>query len=332
LIPHSLRMLGAAALTSLALAASAQTFSDPQWEALLEAGKVDELGRLAQARLHTQPTDPQATLAVGLAAMGDKDDARLEAAVKQAERCVQAQPNSAVCHYALGSVLGTQAMRGGMLKAMRLVGSVKGALTKAVELDPLHADAREALLQFYLAAPGVAGGSVDKAREVAQQAQARQPELTKLLLARVAMHEKQWDQAEQLLAGVRAGDDKNLQAGLREGWGALGAQWMQQKQPARAKPVFERLQREHAAYAIGAYGLGRALLELGAADEALAQLERARPLKGADRFPIDYRVALAWLQKGDKGRAKPLLERFVSAGKGHPANLEDARKRLAELG
>lgn len=320
-----------ALLCALSFGSHAQTLADPQWDTLHEAGQFEELGRLAGERLKSQPNDPQATLALGLAAMGGREDGKLEDALKQAQRCVQALPTSSVCHYALGSVLGNQAMRAGPFKALRLTGTIKDSLTRAVELDPGNIDAREALVMFYLLAPGIAGGSVHKAGEVAQQAQARQPEHSKLLLARVALHEKQAERVEQLLLSVNLGSDKSLRDSVREGWGSLGASWLQQKQPEKAKAVFERLQREHPDHALGSYGLGRAMLELGAVDDALAQWERGRKLKGADRFPFDYRMALAWLQKGDKGRARPLLERFVTAGKGPVSSLEDARKRLASL-
>jgi tetratricopeptide (TPR) repeat protein len=225
-----------------------------------------------------------------------------------------------------------QAVNGGMLKAMTLTGRIHDAFAKAVELDPLYFDARDGLVQFYLLAPGIAGGSVSKAREVAAAAQARQPEHAKLLRARIAMREERWAEAERELASVQAGADAALRSAVREAWGQVGAVYLHNAQPAKARPVFERLQREYAAYALGFYGMGRLLLDAGSLDEAIAALERARGLTGAVRLPIDYRLGLAWLQKGDKARAKSLLERFVSAGKGHPNNLGDAKKRLAELG
>jgi tetratricopeptide (TPR) repeat protein len=324
----------AAAAIACAWAAQlpAQSLADPQWNALLEADRPAELHKLAQARLQAQPDDPQATLALALLAAGANDPARVEAALALADKCLQRQPAAAVCHFASGTLLGVQAMTGGMLKAMTLTGRIRDAFAKAVELDPLYFDARDGLVQFYLLAPGVAGGSVSKAREVAAAAQARQPEHAKLLRARIAMREEQWADAERELAGVRAGTDTSLASSVREAWGQVGAVYLHHTQPAKARPVFERLQREYAGHALGFYGLGRLLGETGALDEAIAQMERARTLQGADRLPIDYRLALAWLQKGDKARAKSLLERFVSAGKGHPNNLGDAKKRLAELG
>ncbi|MED5618766.1 tetratricopeptide repeat protein [Ideonella sp. BN130291] len=328
----SLRRAAVALTCAWAAQAGAQSLADPQWNALLEADRSAELQKLAQARLQAQPDDPQATLALALLAMGANDPQRVEGALVLADKCLQRQPAAAVCHFATGSLLGVQAVTGGMLKAMTLTGRIRDAFAKAVELDPLYFNARDGLVQFYLLAPGIAGGSVSKAREVAAGAQARQPEHAKLLRARIAMKEEQWAEAERELASVRVGADTSLASDVRDAWGQLGSIYLHNAQPAKARPVFERLQREYAAHALGFYGLARVLGETGAHDEAIAQLERARTLQGADRLPVDYRLALAWLQKGDKARAKPLLERFVSQGKGHPNNLGDAKKRLAELG
>jgi tetratricopeptide (TPR) repeat protein len=328
----SMRRTFAAACCCLVTAVQAQTLADPQWEALLDAQRFAELEKLAQARLQGHPDDPQATLAVALSAMESGEPARVSAALQLADKCLQRQPNATVCHLAQGHLLGVQALSGGMMKAMSLAGRIRDAYARAVELDPLNFDAREGLLQFYLLAPGIAGGSVAKAKELAAAAQARQPQHARLLQARVALQQEQWVVAERELAAVQPGEDGALRRSLREGWTALGLNQMREKQPAKAKAVFERLQHDFPAHAIGPYGLARVLAESGADDEAIALLERARALQGAEQLPIDYRLALAWLHKGDKARAKPLLERFVAQGRGHPNNLDDAKKRLAELG
>lgn len=320
-----------AAMLLAVVGAQAATLADPGWERLLQDQRFAELEQQARQRLQSQPADPQASLAVALAALSEDRSPRLEPALKQAERCLQADPQSAVCHYAAGSLLGVQAMNAGMLAGLRLAGRIKESLTRAVALDPSYFPARDALQQFHLLAPGIAGGSLDTARALAVQAEARQPEHAKLLHAKLALHERRWDDAQRLLASVRTGQDEDLRDGVREASAALGARLVQDQRLPQARGVFERLQREFPAHAVGFYGLGRVLQESGALDEALAQLDRARPLKLADRFPIDYRAALAWLGKGDTARARSLLERFVAAGKGHPQTLDEARQRLADL-
>lgn len=324
----------ALALTALfgAGTAQAQLLKDPQWQDWVDAGKSEELGRAAQARLRSQPDDAQAIVAQALAALADGDPQRIDAATRAVSACVEQAPPQAICYYALATLQGVEAMGGNVLKIIKLAGPIKRNLSRAVELDPLLFEARLALLQFYLKVPGVAGGSPAKARELAQAAQARQPEHAKLLFALLSAHDKQWAEMERGLQAVKPGKDKSLHSALRDGWYQLGIQLMFDQQFARAKTVFESLQRDYPAQAIGAFGLGRLAVEQGQADEAIRQFERARPLAGVDKLPLDYRLGLVLQDKGDKAQARQAFERFVAGRKGSPANLEDARKRIAELG
>lgn len=312
--------------------AQAEVLKDPQWRDWLEAGKSAELEQAAQTRLKADPEDSQAVLALGLLALESGDAKRLEAAVKPVQACADRQPAQAACFYVLGSLQGVQAMNGGMMKAISLSGKIKDNLSRAVELDPLLFDARDALQQFYLMAPGIAGGSVAKARDLAQAAQARQPEHAKLLRARVEMKEERWAEAERELSAIKPGEDKDLLAGQRAGLYQLAIQLFSDKQYAKARPIFERLQRDFPGHAAGHYGMGRLLSETGQIDEAIKSLERARTAEGAERYPVDHRLGFALLAKGDKAQGKSVLERFLGNKKANPRNLDEVRKRLAELG
>lgn len=329
----TLRLLPLAlALNVLAMAGSARAdlLKDPQWQAWLDAGKSGELARAAQARAKAQPDDDQAAVALAMAAVDDNDAARLEAAVPALQACVDKRPQ-AVCSYALGRVYGQQAMSASVFKMPGLASKTKEQFAKAVELDPTLYEARVGLTQFYLMAPGFAGGSVPKAKELAAEAQARQPEHAKLLRALLAMNDKDWMSAERELASVKPGDDRTVARELRGNWSRLGFEFMEQKNLPKARGIFEALQKDYPTHAAGPYGLGRVLTEMGQAEEAVKALERARTLEGAERMPIDHRLGQALLAKGDKPAAKAALERFVQNKRANPRNVEDAKKLLAGL-
>lgn len=325
------RLLPLTLLLLLATAASADVLKDPQWQAWLDAGKTAELARAAQARAQAQPDDDQAAIALALAAVDDNDAARLEASLPALQACVDKRPQAA-CSYALGRAYGQQAIAASVFKKVGLATKTKEQLLKAVELDPQLFDARNALMHFYLIAPGFAGGSVDKAKALAADVQARQPEHAKLLRFAVAAHDEDWAAAERELASVKAGDDRVLQRELRNGWMRVGGDLIERKSFAKAKAVFETVQRDHPQHAAGPYGLARVALLTQQPDEALRLLERCRTLDGADRLPLDHRIGLALMDKRDKAGAKAALERFVQNKRANPRNVEDAKKRLAELG
>lgn len=318
------------ALAMVAGAAQADLLKDPQWQAWLDAGKTADLSRAAQARAKAQPDDDQAAVALALAAVDENDGARLEAAVPALQTCADKRPQAA-CSYALGRVYGQQAMTASVFKMPGLASKTKDQFAKAVELDPTLFEARSGLTQFYLMAPGFAGGSVPKAKELAAEVQPRQPEQAKVLRAMLAMNDKDWAGAERELASARPGDDRTVARELRGQWTRLGFEFMEQKNLPKARGIFEALQRDYPAHAAGSYGLGRVLTEMGQPDEAVKSLERARTLEGAERLPIDHRLGQALLAKGDKPGAKTALERFVQNKRANPKNIEEAKKLLAGI-
>ncbi len=318
------------ALSLLAGAASADVLKDPQWQAWLDAGKTADLTRAAQARAKAQPDDDQAAVALALAAVDDNDGPRLEAALQALQACIDKRPQ-AICHYAMGRVYGQQAMAASVFRMAGLAAKTKEQFVKAVALDPLLFESRSALTQFYLIAPSFAGGSVPKARELAAQVQAQQPEQARLLRAVLALNDKDLAGAERELAAVKPGDDGAVARELRSQWLKLGFEFFEQKNLPKARGVFEALQRDYPAHAAGPYGLGRVLTEAGQPDEAVKALERARTLEGAERMPIDHRLGQALMAKGDKVAARAALERFVQNKRANPRNVDDARKLLASL-
>jgi tetratricopeptide (TPR) repeat protein len=326
----TVRALAVAAGLLCAAAVGAQTLKDPALEALYVADKADELQRAAQQRLAHQPEDVQAVLALALAALDRNDTPARKQALERAEACAQKQPKAAPCRYAHGVLLGIQAVAEGLMKAARSAGTVKDALLAAHELEPAWYPARSALLEFYLAAPGFMGGSASKAAELARGAP--RPEQVAALQARVAMQDKRFDTALAALAALPPGLEHALATDV-QGWGtqaALGA--VNAGQAAQAQPFFERLMRDRPGHAAGAYGLARVRGELGDWAGALRLYEQAQGLKDAADWPLAYRMGIALQQLGRTDEAKAAYKRFVTAGKGQKASLDDARKRLEQLG
>jgi tetratricopeptide (TPR) repeat protein len=259
------------------------------------------------------------------------DPARRDAALALLDACIARTPRSAVCHYGAGSVLGLHVMAQGPLKAAMSARRIRHSLQQAVELDPSLYAARSALVQFYLIAPGAAGGSVPRAIEMAQAAPTQQPEQARVLRALIALDQKQPALAERELAAVRPGGDPELTQdadGLRA---RVAFEHLGRRQAAKARPIFERFIQEHPERAIGHYGLGRVLSDAQSWDEAIAELALAARLEGAGDLPIDYRLGIALQAKVWPDKARAALARFLAAGKGSQQNRDDAEQRLAEL-
>ena len=311
-------------------AAMAQMFKDTALETLHVAGKSVELQRLAVQRVAAQADDVQAVLALAVTALAGSDASARQAALARAEACLLRLPKAAACHYALGTVLGVQAMSEGMLKAARSAGTVKSALTQAQALEPAWYPARSALVEFYLMAPGMMGGSSAKATELA--AAAPQPEQVRALQARVALQDGKVETALSSLTALLTVTDTDLADDVRQ-WGAQAAfNLVNNGQAAKAGAYFERLSKERPGQAMGPYGLARVRTESGAFEEAIKLFDLSATLKGAETLPVDYRKGIALQQAGRNDAAKAAFKSFVAAGKGQKSSLEDARKRLEQLG
>lgn len=272
--------------------------------------------------------------AEGLAAQGMAAVHRnaVASGVQLGEQCVHQFPQAAVCHYVLGVALATDAQAGGVLKIMRLVGRVKENFARAIELDPQMLEARSALQLIYLVLPRMAGGSVDKARQLEAAVRDSQPELAKLLRARLAAHGDHWDEAERELASIRLGDQVGFQTEVLNAWAGVARHWAKTHQHAKARARFEQLARTLPQLAQATYLFARALADDGRHAEAVRQFDLAHGLAGAEQQPIDYRQGIAYMDLGERDKARAVLQRFVLAGRGTPENLEDARRRLKDLG
>lgn len=330
----SLAALAVAALVH-APGANAQSLKDPQWQALADARRFGELEQAAGARLAAHADDADAWFAYVQAVLGDNDkgaSARRDAALAKLAACVKATPQIAACHYGVGAVTGVQVMTQGMMKAAFGIGQVRDEFVKALEIDPTFYPARSGLVQFYLMVPGIAGGSVSKARDVAQAAVARQPEYAKLLNASILQYDDKAADAERLLGTVQVGTDAALADELRGEWISLGFGYLEAKQLPKARAAFEHAAHDKADLVEAHYGLGRVLIEQQQWDAAIAELQLAARLPGHESLPIDHRLGVAWQGKGDAPQAKAAYARYLASPNPNPRNVDEVRKRLAELG
>jgi tetratricopeptide (TPR) repeat protein len=210
--------IAAAVLAGLAVCASAAA----PYASLLRAHRFAEVERLADAALARDPADPDALTAKSEAIMALDHDGRTEEALRLAEQCVAAHPQTSSCYLAHGNVLGAKAQHAGPLKAMGLATRIRDDFLKAVELDPHNTDARFALLDYYIQAPALVGGGRARARALAAQTDAVNPAAARLMQAQLALADKDYAQAQAILQAVHTGSDEMAADRQRELMVALG--------------------------------------------------------------------------------------------------------------
>lgn len=317
-------------LTALcaASAAQAQVFKEPALEALLLNDNYTELARLGAARAAVDASDDQAVLALALAALRSNAPAQRQMALERAQQCVERMPKAAACHYAWGAVLGVQAMSEGLMKMAGSVGRIKDELRTASALEPAWFPARGAVVEFYLQAPGLVGGSVSTAKEMALAAP--KPEQVTALQGRLALHDKQFEQALKVLGSLQLDPNTSLARDVRQWQLSAAMSLLNDGQTERVRPTLERLMRERAD-ALGLWGMARLHAATGAHEQALQLLDKLAPLPGADRLPLDYRRGVSQQALGQLEAAKAAFQRFVAKGSSAKSLVDDAKQRLDNL-
>ncbi|HEY9137822.1 MAG TPA: hypothetical protein VIM67_06075, partial [Terriglobus sp.] len=90
-------------------------------------------------------------------------------AIQACEAAAKAAPNNSTYALELARVYGDKADHSGAFTGMRMVGKIRGSFERAVRLDPSNVEALSDLGQFYVEAPGIAGGGTDKARDLVEK-------------------------------------------------------------------------------------------------------------------------------------------------------------------
>ena len=139
---------------------------------LFDQGKMDEALSTLMPAASAKPPDAAAAFYVGRVYM-ERDD--YDKAGDWFEKAVKQDDKNSVYHDWWGRALGTQAQHASVIKQPFIARKVKAEFDRAVELDTDNLDARDDLISFYTQAPGVMGGSKDKAHEQAEEIARRNP-------------------------------------------------------------------------------------------------------------------------------------------------------------
>lgn len=207
--------------------------SAPTPEQLFASGQLDEARAAYQAILARDRNEANALYYMGRIAEAQN---RPKEAVEWFEKAVKQNDQSALYHTWLGNALGTVAQSATKLKQPFLARRVKSEFERAVQLDPTMWQARNGLIDFYSVAPGVMGGSMEKAKEQAAELLQLHPMRGQLALARIAERQKDSTAA---LAAYRAAVDAAPDSA--PGYYALASWYRRQSRWDDAFATYERL-------------------------------------------------------------------------------------------
>jgi tetratricopeptide (TPR) repeat protein len=298
--------------------------------AVEEGVRLFREGRYEEARAALTPAaeakPPNATAAFHLGRMalvrdnGKEAEHWFEAAVAVDER-------NSTYHMWLGRAYGTQAAKAGKLSLIGLAKKTKAEFERASALDHDNLDAREDLIQYYLQAPGMVGGSVEKAREQAGEIQKRDPLRGTLAYASVAIDQKDFATAEHQYRSAAASFPDSL--GPRY---ALGNFLTRRERYDEAFAMFDsilaaRPDELNALYQIGRTGAISGL-RLDRAEQAMKEFLASPPRPNTARpAGAHWRLGMIYEKQERKDLAAEEYRKSLAIDPG----FTDAKKSLAKL-
>lgn len=198
--------------TAALLLLLASTLSAQMPEELFRAGKYDEAKKMFADRIAKDRNDANALFYMGRIAE-ETNNAR--EAVDWYEKALKLNDTSATYHFWLGSATGDLAQKASKIKQPFLARKVKAEFEKAAQLDPTMWEPRMGLVDFYSMAPGIMGGSIEKAQQQANELKTLHPFRGHFADARIAMRQKspaaEGKAYEEALAAARVAAPDSLQ-------------------------------------------------------------------------------------------------------------------------
>jgi len=165
-------------------------------EKLIAAGHWKQARTLVEARIREAPDDALANFLLSQVrnAFGDR-----ESPLSLAEKAVALDGNTAKYHRQVAEVIGVMAQHAGLFQQLGLARRFRKEIDTAVALDPRDLQALRDLMEFYLLAPGIAGGDSHKAETVAERIAGISPADGFLARSRLAGYRKRATDAEAFL-------------------------------------------------------------------------------------------------------------------------------------
>ncbi len=255
-----------------------------------------------------EPRNAAAFYYLGRVAFGQGDAGE---AARWFERATALDDGNAGYHFWLGQSYGRQAQHVSKFKAPFLARKIRAEFEKAVALDPNGVDGRSGLLSYFLLAPGMLGGSVDKAREQAREIARLAP--MKGLLANGAIAEREKDLAgaeREYSAAVAQFPDSAFT------YYSLGNMYQRTRQYDKALALYDRMRTRLPDERAVRYYAGRAAA-LGGQDLARAEQELSAylrlPLEDTDPTPASahFYLGMAYEKQGRRDLARREYETAV---------------------
>ena len=295
-------------------------------QALLEGDNDNAVAQLKQILASTPATDPSHGQAHLLLCRAYYAQSMASEAASECKAALHTLAGDSFAQDWAGRAYGMQADGAGPIAGLRLAIKVRNAFEAAVRINPLHGDAVNDLSEYYIQAPSIVGGGLDKAALLADRSQAQLPQNAHRIRAMAAEKQKDYPTAEREFRAATA------VASQPNAWADLGAFYSRRTQPDKAVDALRRaivLDRAHDATLVdAATTLTEVNREPRLAERALRDyLASQSKSDAAPAFKVHVQLAKLLRGEGNTADAKIELEHSLELASGYAP----ARRELAAI-
>ena len=223
--------------------------------ALIENEQYDEARAYFEEANKKYPDNAEVQYHLGRAAFGQQG---WDKAIDFFGNSVELSPENPTFHVWLGHAYIEKLQVSNMFKKKGLASKALDSFIKAVEVGPDDVEAREALIGFYLEAPGIAGGSKEKARENIEVVKTLDPQLGHELMAYYYVKRKKLEPAEGEYLALAAMEPSDPEPYYSIGW-----MYQTDRQFDKAFAAFEQCLQVESRYMPALYQIGRSAVFSG---------------------------------------------------------------------
>ncbi|HEY0263334.1 MAG TPA: tetratricopeptide repeat protein [Granulicella sp.] len=287
----------------------------------LAQGRADDAARQLGTLVAAQPSDPQTHQLLCRVYYAEE---MADAAIKECEQAVSLAPDDSGNQLWAGKAYGLKASSAGPFAGLSLAKKVRTSFERAVQLDARNIAAASALGEYYVEAPGLVGGGLDKAERLASQVEGVSPVAAHRLRGMIAEKRKDTAKAEDEYRQAIAASHNSAEA-----WVDLGNFYQRQKQPDQVVSAMQSAldadRARDAALMDIASILSDANRSADVAERAL-RLYLASPNKSeeAPAFRVHVQLGKLLAQRGDHNGARQEYQAALALASGYAP----ARKAL----
>ena len=253
---------------------------------------------------------------------------RPKEAAEYFEKAVKIDDKVAMHHLLLGSALADLADSTSKIKLPFLARRIKGEFERTVALDPSSLDGRSALADYYTQAPGVMGGSKEKAQEQVREMMKLNPMRGHQKQANLYLREQKYAEAEkEFIAAEQAAPD-SANAGYN-----LASFYQGRERWSDAFAVYDRMEKRFPDHWQVRFQIGRTAAlsgeRLDRGEKELRALIASPPadMPKATEVGAHHRLGMILEKQGRKEQARAEYNLALSMD---PKN-ENVKKSLAGL-